>query len=98
MRYILATALLMTVGMTSSAKADCGPAVQNWQNGSQTTCPYDSNGGEVSVTPAAAPASIPEVEVDNCREKESYEGYKERKSYRANRSSKRSNGNRGGES
>ena len=44
MRYFLVTTLLMTVGVTSSAlAAGCGPAVQNWQNGSQTTCTYDSN-------------------------------------------------------
>jgi hypothetical protein len=67
MRYILATTLLMTVGMASSASAACGPAVQNWQNGSQTTCTYDSNGGGVKqIDVSSTPAPTPVEEDDDC--------------------------------
>jgi hypothetical protein len=87
MRYILATALLMTVGMTSSASAGCGPAIQNWQNGSKMTCTYDSNGGgieTVAAAPAAAPTPPPQVE-EKCYKEKDYgddEGGGRKKSYK----------------
>jgi hypothetical protein len=66
MRYILATTLLMTVGMASSASAACGPAVQNWQNGSQTTCTYDSKGRNSSPRIVTAIVETPVEEDDDC--------------------------------
>jgi hypothetical protein len=101
MRYILATALLMTVGMTSSASAGCGPAIQNWVNGSKMTCTYDSNTGAVEATPAAAPAAPPVIEEDKCHEKEGYEGrksYKSRDGFKSFRSSRQSKDRGGDES
>lgn len=72
MRIILATTLLATVTLVSPASAagsTCGPAIQNWQNGSRTTCTYDSNTGgispvQVSVQTPAAPPPPPPQEKD----------------------------------
>lgn len=47
MRYIIVSTAFIAAGLVSTASAanlSCNPAVQNWQNGSQTTCPYDSHG------------------------------------------------------
>lgn len=61
MRYILATTLLMTVAYVSPASAGCGPAVQNWTNGSKTTCTYDSNGGAFNTVAAVGSAPVQTV-------------------------------------
>jgi hypothetical protein len=42
----LITASLLALATLSGAQAKdygCNPAVQNWVNGSKTTCPFDSN-------------------------------------------------------
>lgn len=86
MRIILATTLLISVTYITPASAGnygCGPAVQNWKNGSQTTCTYDSNGGAITFAPAAAPAAPPPVvEEDNCHEWGGYGGYEGRRSFK----------------
>ena len=66
MRYINATALLITVTYDSPASAGeygCGPAVQNWKNGSQTTWTYDSNSGALVRAEAGEAPTPPPVEV-----------------------------------
>jgi hypothetical protein len=60
MRYVIVSTLFITAGLISTASAanfSCSPAVQNWQNGSQTTCPYDSN------TSSPNPVEVQRVEV-----------------------------------
>lgn len=56
---IAATAIVMTAATAGSASAvelSCGPAVQNWANGSKTTCPFDSGGQ--SARSVEAPAFV----------------------------------------
>lgn len=57
MRYIFASALLLSTVISSGANASlkCNTAVQNWQNGSAQTCPYDSNGGVTAAAVQLAP-------------------------------------------
>jgi hypothetical protein len=64
LRFLFAASIL-TIIQTQGALAggfSCNPAVQNWQNGSKTTCPFDSHS---SVPAAAAPITIvlPPVEI-----------------------------------
>jgi hypothetical protein len=62
MRYIFISTLLVSVGLTSPAFAasyDCTVAVQNWKNGSLTTCPYDSG-----VQAPAIVAPVVEIPVE----------------------------------
>jgi hypothetical protein len=99
MRYILTATLLMTVSYVSPASAGdygCGPAVQNWKNGSQTTCTYDSNGGAIEVAaPAPTPAAPPPTQVEDECQKEGYGDYGNFKSYEGFRSFKSFKGTRG---
>jgi hypothetical protein len=56
---IAATAMVMTAATAGSASAlelSCGPAVQNWANGSKTTCPFNSGGQ--SARKVAAPVVV----------------------------------------
>jgi hypothetical protein len=68
MRYIIVSTFFITAGLVSTASAaslTCNPAVQNWQNGSQFTCPYDSNGlgpQEVKVVASAPPRIVVDEE------------------------------------
>jgi hypothetical protein len=63
MRYIFLITTLLTTMMTLPAAAvslSCNSAVQNWQNGSRTTCPYSPSGhptetAQIAVAPPAAP-------------------------------------------
>jgi hypothetical protein len=90
MRIILATTLLLTVTYVSPASAGeygCGPAVQNWKNGSQTTCTYDSNGGAVEVVTAAPAPPSPPPDEEKCQ-KYGYGEYGGLKNYQSFRSFK----------
>jgi hypothetical protein len=66
LRFLFAASIL-TLVQTQGASASsypCNPAVQNWQNGSQTTCPFDSSGGVVAQAPITIvlpPVEIPRV-------------------------------------
>jgi hypothetical protein len=42
----------------------CNPAVQNWVNGSQDTCPYASNSTVLVVQERSPPPTIPETPVE----------------------------------
>jgi hypothetical protein len=44
--------LSATPSLAANLAPGCNVAVQNWQNGSQTTCVYDSNAGLLVVNPA----------------------------------------------
>lgn len=68
MLRLIISASLFTIASMSGAHAtnfDCNPAVQNWVNGSKTTCPFDSNSG---VAPAVQVTTVltytPPVETD----------------------------------
>lgn len=60
MRIHMLALVLVSIASTSMAHAKtygCGVATQNWQNGSTTTCPYDSGGGVTTLAAPAAPAA-----------------------------------------
>jgi hypothetical protein len=66
MRIVFVTTLLLSTGFASSAFASsfpCVAAVQNWQQGSATTCPYDSNGGGVPAPTVAPTIEVPIIEI-----------------------------------
>ncbi len=69
MRYLFLISALLTTTMTLPAEAvklDCNPAVQNWQNGSRTTCPYSPSGYPADVaTIVAAPSPVVEDEPED---------------------------------
>ncbi len=63
MRYGLVFVFVAIVCATSPVSAGalhCNSAVQNWQNGSRTTCPYDSNGGPLVVVVQLSPPPVEE--------------------------------------
>jgi hypothetical protein len=71
LRFLFAASVLTIIQAqgASASNYPCNPAVQNWQNGSQTTCPFDSRSG---VPAAAAPITIvlPPVEIPRVVEEE----------------------------
>ncbi len=75
MKRTLITASILALMATNShvMAAECGPAIQNWVNGSKTTCPVRQleHGDRTFITPAvnAPPASR---RTDYCHEKGEY--------------------------
>ncbi len=66
---ILTTALGLGLSVIPASAVDltCNPAVQNWQNGSGNTCPYQpGNAGALSIVVIPVPTYVPppDEEVD----------------------------------
>jgi hypothetical protein len=58
---MLSSAVVVLVAAPALAKdlrPGCNAAVQNWQNGSQDTCPYGS--GTIGNLPGSVPPSAPD--------------------------------------
>lgn len=55
MKKIIAAALIVLGSTAAGAANPCNPAIQNWENGSRTTCPIAD--GSSGVAPAARPHS-----------------------------------------
>ena len=67
---VAATLLGLAFPQTASADLGCGPAVQNWSNGSRTTCPFDSGGGPSDSNGSTTVVVVePPVVVDECGDK-----------------------------
>jgi hypothetical protein len=61
---LAATIALLTSASAFAAKPPrCNPAIQNWVNGSKTTCVFDSRGVDSRNVSVAEPPSI--IDVDN---------------------------------
>ena len=61
---LLTTALGLGLFATpaSAVELTCNTAVQNWQNGSATTCPYQAgNAGSLSIGDISVPPPPPRV-------------------------------------
>jgi hypothetical protein len=55
-------ALLTSTGAFAGKTSGCNPAIQNWVNGSKTTCVFDSAHDHVTVTAATEDTSTPSDE------------------------------------
>lgn len=79
MSYALAAlALLATQPVAAKVLAPgCYPAIQNWQNGSQDTCP-PMGGSAVGSTPPVTVVVPPPVEEEKCAPK-TYKTYSRKK-------------------